>query len=136
MSYRHLFKRILKQVQSDPLERVLLFEHEILKKIPGTSMYYTIHKGNISTKTLSHCHIFASKGNSKQIYSINIDGTRHDNIQKKNIIIPSPIANHLRNIGFNISSNNIVEVMSINNLFESSNDTDYTEYRIIIFDNN
>ena len=104
----------------------LLFEHEIYKIIPGTKNSYRRDAGNTSTLTQQHCHIYAKpKGGGKELYSVNFDGSGHDG--SSGIEISSSHAEFLRDQGFKIALNNILECVS-------SLDLDPKSYSLLILD--
>ena len=60
------------------LQAIELFEHETYKLIPGSKNSCRTDARNSNTKTLKHSHVYAKpKGRSKELYSVNIDGSGH-----------------------------------------------------------
>lgn len=101
------------------LEKTLLFEYEVYKKIPGTKNSYRQDPSKTTTQTLKHSHIYAKqKGRGKQLYSINIDGTGHDG--SSGIEIPTSHAEYFRSVGYKISKDNIIESIDLGIISNSS----------------
>ena len=89
------------------LEQKLILEWEQYKNIPKTNLTYRYDKGNTTTKTKDHIHVF-SKNN--QLYAINIDGTSHDG---STAILGNKEIKFLRSIGFTVPANGILEWISL-----------------------
>lgn len=99
-------------------EELSLFEHETYKRIPKTQSSYRPDPGNTNTNTQPHAHVFAKpKGRGKELYSVNIDGSGHDG--STGIEISAKHADFLRTKNYKISSDNILESISINDLDRS-----------------
>jgi hypothetical protein len=87
---------------------VLLFEHEVYKRIPGTQNSYRQDPGNTNTMTLRHSHVYARpKGGGQELYAVNIDGSGHDG--SSGVAIPALHAHHFRSLGYAIPDTNILE---------------------------
>lgn len=85
-----------------------LLEHETYKNIPGTKSSFRTDSGNTNTKTQQHVHVYAKpKGNGKEIYSINRDGSGHDGHSGKEIT--KSHADYFRSQGYDVKANNILE---------------------------
>lgn len=94
---------------------VELFEHEIYKRIPGTSNSYRQDSTNINTLTQRHSHTYAKlNGRGNELYSVNFDGSGHDG--SSGIQIPSAHADFFRSNGYKIKADNILESLDIDNL--------------------
>lgn len=92
-----------------------LFEHETYKRIPGTPNSYRQDPANTNTKTQQHTHVYAKpNGRGKELYSVNLSGSGHDG--SSGIEIPSSHADFLRSKGYDISPNNILENLSVEQL--------------------
>src|SRR6266480_5519887 len=76
-------------------ERVLLFEHEVYKRIPGSRNSFRTDPSNTNTMTMRHSHVYAKpKGRGKEVYAVNIDGSGHDGFS--GTAIPALHADHFR----------------------------------------
>lgn len=92
-----------------------LFEHEIYKRIPGTSNSYRQDSANTTTNTQWHSHIYAKlNGGGKELYSVNYNGSGHDG--SSGVKIPTTHADFFRSKGYNIKSDNILESLSLEKL--------------------
>lgn len=110
----------------DLVKKVMLFEHQVYKNIPGTKNSYREDPANTNTSTVKHSHIYAKpKGKGAQLYSVNVDGSGHDG--SSGIEIPSSHANFFRGKGYDINSDNILESIYINNI-------DADEFEIILLE--
>lgn len=76
--------------------------------IPNTKFSYRFDKprGEPGPGNLKHAHIY-SKG--KEIFAMNVDGTAHDGFH--HVEIPSEVGDFLRNKGFHVPDDNIIEVL-------------------------
>jgi hypothetical protein len=84
-----------------------------LKTIPCTQNNYRLDKGNMSTKTQDHVHVFYKT--NKQLFAVNRDGSAHDSSHQTTI--SKPVANFLRNkLGFDIPTNNMIETMNFSEI--------------------
>jgi len=107
--------------------RVLLFEHEKYKPIPGSVNSYRTDAGKTTTKTIRHSHIYAKpKGRGKKLYAVNIDGSGHDGSKGRSI--PSTHADYFRSLGYSINANNILETLLLH-------DTNMTDFALILMEN-
>ncbi len=107
------FKQFL--LKQEKIEKILLYEHEIYKSIPGTKKSYRQDSENTNTMIQKHSHIYAKpKGGGKELYAVNIDGSGHDG--SSGIEIPFVQADYLRSIGYDINSSNILESMILDSL--------------------
>lgn len=105
MAQQHLSKRPYVHVVYLPAP---LLEYEEYKNIPGTNNSYRQDSGNTNTKTQKHVHVYAKqKGNGKEIYSVNVDGSGHDGYRGTKI--PDSHADYFKKKGFNIKPDNILE---------------------------
>lgn len=98
-------------------ECVLLYEHEIYKRIPGTQNSFRSDPGNTNTVTLRHSHVYAKpKGRGGQLYALNIDGSGHDG--SSGMAIPATHADFFRSKGYAIPDTNILESLDPDSLQE------------------
>jgi hypothetical protein len=98
-------------------ERVLLFEHEVYKRIPGTQNSFRSDSGNTNTMTLRHSHVYAKpKGRGGEVYAVNIDGSGHDG--SSGMAIPARHADFFRSKGYTIPETNILESLDPDSLQE------------------
>jgi hypothetical protein len=115
---RKTFKEFLKE--SNDKDRafraaVLLFEHEIYKLIPGTRNPFRTDPGNTNTATMRHSHVYAKpKGQGKQLYSVNVDGSGHDG--SSGVAIPACHAAYVRSQGYTIRDTDILESVDFDSL--------------------
>ncbi len=81
------------------------------RPIPGTNYTYRFDKprGVPGPGNLKHAHIYSRNG---QILAMNIDGTAHDGYH--HVEIPLEVADFLRNKGFTIPKDNVIEVVTYN----------------------
>jgi hypothetical protein len=93
----------------DAVEKLTLaLEHEVYKRIPGTSNSYRQDAANTNTKAQVHSHVYAKlKGGGKELYAVNVDGSGHDGSSGKTI--PGSHADFLRSKGYNIKPTNALE---------------------------
>jgi hypothetical protein len=125
MKFKELWKN--EERKSDIMQKtILLFEHEVYKRIPGTSASYQTHSGNINTNTIKHSHVYATlKGIGRELYAVNKDGSGHDG--SEGIKIPSKHADHFRGKGYEIGLSNILETLELNRI-------DKNEYILILLE--
>ena len=91
----------------------LTLEHQVYKLIPGTRNSYREDPANTNSNTLKHAHVFAKpKGNGKQLYSVNIDGSGHDGYS--GTTISSKHADFFTDKGYSIDSTLTLESMEDN----------------------
>ena len=94
-----------------------MFEHEIYKRIPGTTTSYRQDSANMNTQTIQHSHVYAKlKGSGKELYSVNLDGRGHDG--STGIKIPALHGDFFRSNGYSINHNNILEWLDLEQLEE------------------
>jgi hypothetical protein len=105
------FKQFLKESREKDQafrEEVLLFEHEVYKRIPGTQSSFRSDPGNTNTMTLRHSHVYAKlKGRGGELYAVDIDGSGHDG--SSGTAIPASHADFFRSKVYAIPDNNILE---------------------------
>jgi hypothetical protein len=98
-------------------KRVLLFEHEVYKRLPGTQNSFRSDPGNTNTMTLRHSHVYAKlKGRGGELYAVNIDGSGHDG--SSGMAIPATHADFFRSKGYAIPETNILESLDQDSLQE------------------
>jgi len=98
-------------------DRVLLFEHEVYKRIPRTQNSFRSDPANTNTMTLRHSHVYAKpKGRGGELYAVNIDGSGHDGSSGK--AIPATHADFFRSKGYAIPETNILENLDEDSLQE------------------
>jgi hypothetical protein len=107
---KYLYDNIPKIVKLEiPLlilsNKSILREHELYKSIPKSTFKFRIDKAYPQFNIQRHIHIYDKKGN--EIYSVNFDGTGHDG--HHNELLSNTIADFLRDLGFSIRSNNLIE---------------------------
>ena len=96
-------------------ERVLLFEHEVYKRIPQSQNSFRSDPGNTNTMTLRHSHVYAKlNGRGGELYAVNIDGSGHDG--SSGTAIPASHANFFRSKGYAIPDNNILESLDLDSV--------------------
>jgi hypothetical protein len=96
-------------------ESILLFEHEVYKRIPDSRNSFREDPGNTNTMTLRHSHVFAKpKGRGKELYAVNIDGSGHDG--SSGTRISALHADHFRSLGYEIPETNILESLDLDSL--------------------
>ena len=132
---REHFEKKLKEVEEDheltailneAVSIISLLEYNIYKKIPKTASYYRLDNGKINKSTLKHAVVYADpKGNGKELYAVNIDGSGHDGSSGKKI--SNTHANYFRSLGFSIPDDNILE-----NLCLSSDDLSGFEISVLL----
>lgn len=117
------FKDFLKKekiTEEETTKKLMLFEHNIYRRIDGTKNSYRQDTGNTNSMTLTHSHVYAKQnGKGKELYSVNIDGTGHDGNKGKEI--PKNHADFFRNKGYEIKPDNILESL----ILESISNNDY-----------
>lgn len=86
---------------------LILEGKEKYTQIPGTTFYYRkdVPFGEHRKGNQIHYHFFTKDG--KELFAINQDGTAHDGCH--GIIIPQEIVDFLRQKGFTIPKNNLIE---------------------------
>ncbi len=100
------------------LQRVLLFEHEIYKNIPGSNNSYRKDAENLNTNTIKHSHVYAkSNGRGSELYSVNYDGSGHDG--SSGVQISPKHADYFRSLGYSIAPDNILESLDLFQIDES-----------------
>lgn len=96
------------------LDEVLMTEMEDLSegkdhfsKVLGTTYTYRIDKprGIPGPGNLKHIHLYAK--DKKQVFAMNLDGSAHDGYHQ--VEITKEIASFLRNKGFTVPANNLIE---------------------------
>jgi hypothetical protein len=93
----------------------VLLEYETYKEIPGTKNSYRQDSANTNTKTQQHVHVYAKpKGEGKEVYAVNKDGSGHDGHSGKEI--PKSHAEYFRGKGYDIKANNILECLTIEDI--------------------
>ena len=96
-------------------ERILLFEHEVYKLIPGTRNSVRTDPGNTNTMTLRHSHVYSKpKGGGKELYAVSITGRGHDGFS--GAAIPARHADYFRSLGYPIPETNILESIDLDSL--------------------
>ena len=93
-----------------------ILEHKVYQDIPGASLSYRFDNPRKNSKGdflgQPHVHVYAKpKGNGKELYSINADGSGHDGSSGKKV--HPYVADHFRGHGFNIKPDNILECVDI-----------------------
>ncbi len=109
-------KKLVNEIKHEQaLAKINLFEHKVYKAIPGTKTSFRTDPGKTNTRTIKHAHTYAKlDGKGKELYSVNIDGTGHDG--NSGVTIPQTHADFFRELGYDINSNNILEVLNMDNL--------------------
>lgn len=113
------FKQFFAEYKRDEAVTKLsvLFEHEIYKRIPGTTTSYRQDSANMNTQTQRHSHVYAKlKGGGKELYSVNLDGSGHDG--STGIQIPTSHGDFFRSNEYSINHNNILEWLDLEQLQE------------------
>lgn len=84
-----------------------LHEHKSIKQFKKTKNRYFFHPQSTYPPVKAHYHVVGPR-DKKEIYAINVDGTAHHQ-KNKGIQIPTKEAEELRNLGVQLSRNNIIE---------------------------
>ena len=84
-----------------------MLEHKVYNTFSKTRSRYAYHPADTNIPVKAHYHIYPPNG-KKELYSVNVDGTAHDQINK-GVRIPSKEADELSSMGVNIAPNNIIE---------------------------
>ena len=85
----------------------VFFEHEVYKRIPGTTNSCRQDSLNTNTQVQQHSHVYAKlNGGGKELYSVNLSGSGHDG--SNGIQISATHADFFRSKGYDIQPNNIL----------------------------
>ena len=103
-----------------------LFEHEVYKKIPGTTNSYRQDSANTNTKTQKHSHVYAKqRGGGEHLYAVNVDGSGHDGSSGTHI--PAGHAEHFRSLGYEINLDNVLESIELEQIEERAHQLVFLE---------